>query len=91
MKTILRGAVIATGVVWATAFGGTFLAAASPSSNVTVQDSGKDGAGVDADGDQDAFLDSDGTQGDYKGAVDGTMAPPLMAATPQTHPLNGQK
>lgn len=85
MKMIIGGSVVVAGVVLATAFGGPVLAAASPSSSVTVQDSGKNGAGVDSDGDQDAYLDTDGTQGDFTGAVDGTSTPPLMDAVPQTH------
>jgi hypothetical protein len=75
MKLILRGAVVVAGIVLAGAFGGTVIAAASPSSTLTVQDgdSGGDGAAVD----------SDGTMGDYKAAMDGTSTGPIMVATPQ--------
>jgi hypothetical protein len=50
MKVILKGAVVAAGIVLTTTFAGTALAtAASPSSTLTVQDagnSGSDGAAV---------------------------------------------
>ena len=64
------------GIVVAGAFGGTAIAAAgSPSSTVSVQDgdSGADGAKVD----------TDGTQGEYKTAMDGNETGPIMVATPQ--------
>ena len=76
MKLILKGAVVVAGVALATALGPTVVAAASPSTTFAVQD-GDSGVGG-------AAIDSDGTQGDYKAAVDGTMNGPLMVATPQT-------
>ncbi len=63
-------------IVLAGAFGGTAVAAAgSPSSTISVQDggSGADGAAVD----------TDGTQGSYKTAMDGSESGPIMVATPQ--------
>lgn len=63
-------------IVLAGAFDGTAVAAAgSPSSTISVQDggSGADGAAVD----------TDGTQGSYKTAMDGSESGPVMVATPQ--------
>jgi hypothetical protein len=84
MKIVLKATVVAVGVGLATLFGGTAVAfAGSPSSTLTVQDgdSGHDGAAID----------SDGTQGDYKAAMDGTETGPIMVATPQdkAHSTNG--
>ena len=76
MKLILKGAVVVAGVALATALGPTVVAVASPTTTFAVQD-GDSGVGG-------AKIDSDGTQGDYKAAVDGTMNGPLMVATPQT-------
>ena len=76
MKLILKGAVVVAGIALATALGPTVVAVASPSTTFAVQD-GDSGIGG-------AAIDSDGTQGDYKAAVDGTMNGPLMVATPQT-------
>jgi hypothetical protein len=76
MKIVLKATVVALGVGLATLFGGTAVAfAGSPSSTLTVQDgdSGNDGAAID----------SDGTQGDYKAAMDGSETGPIMVATPQ--------
>lgn len=76
MKLVLQGAVAVAGIVLAGAFGGTAVASAgSPSSTISVQDesSGADGAAVD----------TDGTQGSYKAAMDGNESGPIMAATPQ--------
>ena len=76
MKIILKAAVVAAGIGLATLFGGTAVAfAGSPSSTLTVQDgySGHDGAAID----------SDGTQGSYKAAMDGTETGPIMDAVPQ--------
>ena len=76
MKNMVKGAVVVAGIVLTAAFGGTAVAAAaSPKSTLTVQDgdSGKDGAGID----------SDGTQGSYKAAMDGTETGPIMDAVPQ--------
>ncbi|MCB0946944.1 MAG: hypothetical protein KDB49_19115 [Mycobacterium sp.] len=76
MKRVLQGAVVVAAIVLAGAFGGTAVAAAgSPSSTISVQDggSGADGAAVD----------TDGTQGSYKTAMDGSESGPIMVATPQ--------
>lgn len=79
MKAFLNGVVV-VGVLLAGALGAvgvSAIASASPSSVIAVQDgdSGGDGAGVD----------SDGTQGDYKAAMDGSESGPLLVAAPQTH------
>ncbi len=84
MKFILKATVVAGGIALASLFGGNAVAfATSPSSTLTVQDgdSGKDGAAID----------SDGTQGTYKQAMDGTETGPIMVATPQdkAHSTNG--
>ena len=76
MNRVLQGAVVVAAIVLAGAFGGTAVAAAgSPSSTISVQDggSGADGAAVD----------TDGTQGSYKTAMDGSESGPVMVATPQ--------
>jgi hypothetical protein len=76
VKRVLQGAVVVAAIVLAGAFGGTAVAAAgSPSSTISVQDggSGADGAAVD----------TDGTQGSYKSAMDGSESGPVMVATPQ--------
>lgn len=77
MKVILKAAIVVAGIALATALGPTVVASAgSPTTTFAVQDgdSGADGAKID----------SDGTQGDYKAAVDGSMNGPLIVATPQT-------
>ena len=76
MKVILKGALVVAGIGLATALGPTVVAGASPSTTLAVQDgdSGNNGAAID----------SDGTMGDYKAAVDGSMNGPLIVATPQT-------
>jgi hypothetical protein len=83
MKVILKATIVASGIGLAALFGGNAVAAASPSSTLTVQDgdSGNDGAAID----------SDGTQGSYKAAMDGTETGPIMVATPQdkAHSTNG--
>lgn len=76
MKVILKGAVVVAGIALATALGPTVVAAASPTVTFAVQD-GDSGVGG-------AAIDSDGTMGDYKAAVDGSMNGPLMTAKPQT-------
>ena len=64
------------------AVGGAAVAAASPSSTITVQDQGgPDGARV-VSGAQ-GRTDADGTQGEFKQATDGTASGPLMDAVPQ--------
>ncbi|WP_167096902.1 hypothetical protein [Mycobacterium sp. DL592] len=83
MNNTVKGAIVVAGIVLAGAFGGTVVAAASPKTTLTVQDgdSGKDGAGID----------SDGTQGSYKAAMDGTEAGPIMDAVPQDKAVTGKK
>lgn len=76
MKLILKGAVVVAGVGLATALGPTVVAVASPTTTFAVQDGDSGNGG--------AAIDSDGTMGDYKAAVDGSMTGPLMVATPQT-------
>ena len=67
------------------AFTGAGIAAAKPSSTITVQDEGtKDGAVVDTDG-TNGTIDTDGTVGDFKQATDGKAAGPIEVATPQIH------
>jgi hypothetical protein len=62
--------------------GGTAVAAAAPSSTLTVQDQGAgDGANVRS-GSQ-GTTDSDGTVGDFKQATDGNESGPLEDAVPQ--------
>jgi len=82
MKFLLNGVngllIFAGGAVLASVISGSGVASASPAPVITVQDgdSGNNGAGVD----------SDGTQGDYKAAMDGTNSgAPVVAAVPQTH------
>lgn len=75
---VLNGAMIVAGVTLAGLFGGAAVASASTDPVVSVQDgdSGGDGAGVD----------TDGTQGDFKAATDGSnTGAPIMNAAPQTH------
>ncbi len=76
VKIILSGLLASAGIGLAALFGGIGVASAgSPTTTFAVQDgdSGAGGAGIDADG----------TQGDYKSAVDGSMSGPLMVAAPQ--------
>jgi uncharacterized cupredoxin-like copper-binding protein len=76
VKKIVKGVVVVAGIALTTTFGATAVAAAkTPTSTLTVQDgdSGKDGA----------TIDSDGTQGSYKAAMDGTETGPIMDAVPQ--------
>ena len=64
---------------------GAGIAAATPTSTITVQDEGtKDGAAVDTDG-TNGTIDTDGTVGDFKQATDGKSAGPIEVATPQIH------
>ncbi|WP_059015531.1 hypothetical protein [Mycobacterium sp. M26] len=76
MKLLVKATAVAAGIGLATLFGGTAVAfAGSPTTTLTIQDgdSGHDGAAID----------SDGTQGSYKAAMDGSETGPLMVATPQ--------
>jgi len=74
MNLVLKTALVAAGVGLAAAFGGTVVATASPSSSVSAQDSDSN-----VDG---AAIDTDGTQGTYKPAMDGTVTGAPMS-TPQ--------
>jgi hypothetical protein len=74
MNLILKSALVAAGIGLAAAFGGAVVANASPSSSVSAQDSDSN-----VDG---AAIDTDGTQGAYKPAMDGTVTGSQMS-TPQ--------
>jgi len=74
MNLVLKTALVAAGIGLAAAFGGTVVATASPSSSVSAQDSDSN-----VDG---AAIDTDGTQGTYKPAMDGTVTGAPMS-TPQ--------
>ena len=72
---------VSAGALGSVVSAGTALAA--PTSTVTVQDQGgSDGALVDTDGTP-GNLDSDGTQGDFRSAMQGSASGPIMVATPQ--------
>jgi hypothetical protein len=76
MKIILSGIAASAAIGLAGMFGGMAVASAgSPTVTFAVQDgdSGNDGAAID----------SDGTQGSFKAATDGTESGPILAATPQ--------
>jgi len=74
MNLVLRSALVAAGIGLAVAFGNTAVVNASPSSSVSAQDSDSN-----VDG---AAIDTDGTQGTYKPAMDGTVTGAPMS-TPQ--------
>lgn len=74
MNLILKSAVVAASIGLAAAFGSIGIANASPASSVSAQDSDSN-----VDG---AAIDTDGTQGDYKPAMDGTVTGAQMS-TPQ--------
>jgi hypothetical protein len=74
MNLTLKSALVAAGIGLAVAFGGPVVANASPSSSVSAQDSDSN-----IDG---AAIDTDGTQGTYKTAMDGTVTGAQMY-TPQ--------
>jgi hypothetical protein len=74
MNHVMKSTLVAAGIGLAAAFGGTVVANASPSSSVSAQDSDSN-----VDG---AAIDTDGTQGDYKPAIDGTVTGAPMS-TPQ--------
>ena len=74
MNLVFKSALVAAGIGLAAGFGGTVIANASPSSSVSAQDSDSN-----IDG---AAIDTDGTQGDYKPAIDGTITGSQMS-TPQ--------
>jgi hypothetical protein len=77
IKIVFSGIIASAGIGLAALFGGIGVASAgSPSTTFAVQDGDSGNGG--------AAIDSDGTMGDYKAAVDGTMTGPLMVATPQT-------
>ena len=74
MNLILKSALVAASIGLAAAFGGIVIANASPASSVSAQDSDSN-----VDG---AAIDTDGTQGTYKPAMDGTVTGAPMS-TPQ--------
>jgi hypothetical protein len=77
IKIVFSGLIASAGIGLTALFGGIGVASAgSPSTTFAVQDGDSGNGG--------AAIDSDGTMGDYKAAVDGTMTGPLMVATPQT-------
>ncbi len=77
VKIVFSGLIASAGICLAALFGGIGVASAgSPTTTFAVQDGDSGNGG--------AAIDSDGTQGDYKAAVDGTMNGPLMVAKPQT-------
>ncbi|GAY14295.1 hypothetical protein [Mycobacterium sp. shizuoka-1] len=76
VKIVFSGLLASAGIGLAALFGGIGVASAgSPTTTFAVQDgtSGADGAAID----------SDGTQGEFKSAVDGSMNGPLLVAAPQ--------
>jgi len=75
MKLIFKSALVAAGISLAAATGGAAYAVASPSSSVSAQDSDSN-----VDG---AVVDTDGTQGDYKPAMDGTTTANGNESAPQ--------
>ena len=74
MNLILKSALVAASIGLSAAFGGIGIANASPASSVSAQDSDSN-----VDG---AAIDTDGTQGNYKPAMDGTVTGAQMS-TPQ--------
>jgi len=74
MNLFLKSALVTAGIGLTVAFGSTVVANASPSSSVSAQDSDSN-----VDG---AAIDTDGTQGTYKPATDGTVIGAQMS-TPQ--------
>ena len=82
MNIVVKGTCVA-GAVLVAALGGAAAVSATPSSTITVQDEGgADGAQVRSQATQ-GTVDSDGTQGSYKQATDGTASGPLEDAVPQ--------
>jgi len=75
MKLVLKSMVVAAGISLAAAVGGPVIAVASPSSSVSAQDSDSN-----VDG---AVIDTDGTQGSYKPAMDGTTIANGNVSAPQ--------
>ncbi|MGY4710870.1 hypothetical protein ACXDF8_15130 [Mycolicibacterium sp. CBM1] len=77
MKILLSTVAASAAIGVAGLFGGVAVASAttSPTTTFAVQDgdSGYDGAAID----------SDGTQGSFKSAMDGSEAGPILVATPQ--------
>jgi len=72
MNLILKSTLVTAGIGLAVTFGGTVVAHASPSSSVSAQDSDSN-----VDG---AAIDTDGTQGTYKPAMDGTVTGAQMSS-----------
>ena len=75
MKLIAKSVLAAAGISLAAAIGGPVIAVASPSSSVSAQDSD---SSVDG-----AAIDTDGTQGDYTPAMDGTTTASGNESAPQ--------
>jgi hypothetical protein len=75
MTPILKSALAVAGIGLAVAFGGPVPAAASPSSSVSAQDSDSN-----IDG---AAIDTDGTQGAFAPAIQGTTTANGNAVAPQ--------
>jgi hypothetical protein len=75
MKLILKSTLVAAGIGLAVAFNGPVTAVASPSSSVSAQDTDSN-----VDG---AAIDTDGTQGDFKPAMDGTTTANGNESAPQ--------
>jgi hypothetical protein len=76
VKILFGGLIASAGIALAATFGGMGVASAdSPTTTFAVQDGDSGIAG--------AAIDSDGTMGDYKAAVEGSMNGPLIVATPQ--------
>ncbi|MEI7543603.1 MAG: hypothetical protein WCJ53_02175 [Mycobacteriaceae bacterium] len=75
MKLILKLTLVAAGIGLAVAFNGPVTAVASPSSSVSAQDTDSN-----VDG---AAIDTDGTQGDFKPAMDGTTTANGNESAPQ--------
>lgn len=76
VKIVFSGLIASAGIGLAAMFGGIAVASAgSPTTTFAVQDGDSGNGG--------AAIDSDGTQGSFKSAVDGSMSGPLMVASPQ--------
>jgi hypothetical protein len=75
MKLILKSTLVAAGIGLAVAFNGPVTAVASPSSSVSAQDTDSN-----IDG---AAIDTDGTQGAFKPAMDGTTTANGNESAPQ--------
>jgi len=80
---MVKTMIVASGLSIAVAgLGGTAVAAASPTSTVSVQGEGSDTGAAVRSGSF-GVTDADGTQGSFAPAVDGKQTGPLMFAVPQ--------